>query len=370
MGDKRAEIEFLRRSGSLDWELRKPFSPPRQWTCPNSIDLIEKFVVGMRQLNACPEDTILDLGAGACWASEWLQGLNIRTISLDISVDAIRAGRDRVHDKSLLVVGDMASLPLRDAVCTKVLSLDALHHSQDVARSVREVHRVLKPGGCAVFVEPGMGHSDAPETRTSIDDFGLTERSIQINEMFELCATAGFAEVRLKPISYIIPEFEMTQQDWIHWERFWMRKRPVRAIQKIGRRLCFWKRHLRSTCFVCSRILFNAILCSPLGRHIARRVTNESTARSSSASWVRIMARQVSKLYSSSLSRIRATGCGPNRTPAAWAESRSAFNSWMTKRGCWRKITFAIASANQSRPGKRRESKFASHCQRSEGCTF
>ena len=44
MGDKKAEQQFLERSGNPAWELQKPFSPPGQWTCPHSIDLIQEFV--------------------------------------------------------------------------------------------------------------------------------------------------------------------------------------------------------------------------------------------------------------------------------------------------------------------------------------
>jgi SAM-dependent methyltransferase len=48
-----------------------------------------------------------------------------------------------------LAVADMESLPFRDRAFDRVYSLGAIHHTPDVRRTVREIARVLAPGGRA-----------------------------------------------------------------------------------------------------------------------------------------------------------------------------------------------------------------------------
>jgi len=48
-----------------------------------------------------------------------------------------------------LAVADMESLPFRDRTFDRVYSLGAVHHTPDVRRTVREIARVLAPGGRA-----------------------------------------------------------------------------------------------------------------------------------------------------------------------------------------------------------------------------
>jgi len=66
-------------------------------------------------------------------------------------------------------------------------------------------------------------------------DFGVLERDVVISDVMQACLDAGFADVRLNPISYVIPEFNLTVEQWRHWEQFWRRKRPIRAAQKLWR---------------------------------------------------------------------------------------------------------------------------------------
>lgn len=72
-----------------------------------------------------------------------------------LALDATRQARDatqRIIDKvgaGLAVQGDARHLPLADESVDFVYSSGVLHHSPNIERSVREIHRVLKPGGFA-----------------------------------------------------------------------------------------------------------------------------------------------------------------------------------------------------------------------------
>ena len=92
---KQAEKEYLARTGSSAWERSKPFSPPGLDTLAESARMLHDFAAALLVLEPAAGDRILDLGAGACWCSDLLSRLNRPAISVDISLDMLRAGRSR-----------------------------------------------------------------------------------------------------------------------------------------------------------------------------------------------------------------------------------------------------------------------------------
>ncbi len=234
---KHAEKQYLRRGAGGTWERWKPFSPPGTDTVAESARVIHDFSVALQTLRPTPLDLILDVGAGACWCSDWLQRLNLHTVSVDISLDMLRVGQSRLDRRSppRLVAGDMEHLPFAASSFEKAVCLNALHHAADFEAAVREIGRVLKPGGMALFSEPGVGHADKPWSISAMQDFGVLERDVVIASFMEICLEVGFAAVRLKPISYVVPEFDLELEHWNQWQRFWRRKRPQRAAHTIWR---------------------------------------------------------------------------------------------------------------------------------------
>src|SRR5512134_3421210 len=109
---KQSEKDYLRRTAGGAWEQLKPFSPPGTSTLGDSAALIQDFAAALRHLPPSPSDLILDLGAGACWCSDWLQRLNLRTVAVDISVDMLSLGRTRLTgSRPWVVAGDLEQLP-------------------------------------------------------------------------------------------------------------------------------------------------------------------------------------------------------------------------------------------------------------------
>jgi SAM-dependent methyltransferase len=102
--------------------------------------------------------TILDLGCGSGAKSMLLTGRGATIVGIDISVDLIRLARRRmaIHGTSreaCFAVGSAHDLPVLDAAVDVVFGIAILHHL-DLERVSREVHRVLRPGGRAIFQEP------------------------------------------------------------------------------------------------------------------------------------------------------------------------------------------------------------------------
>jgi hypothetical protein len=69
----------------------------------------------------------------------------------------------------------------------------------------------------------------------AVRDFGVLEQEVLIPEFVDACQAAGFRHVRLKPMSYVVPEFDLTPEEWRAWMRAAASKRPTRALAKIGR---------------------------------------------------------------------------------------------------------------------------------------
>lgn len=99
---------------------------------------------------------LLDLGCGAGETSVYLAGRGARVVAIDISNRMLRVTRalackHRVQFAYQQAVAEQ--LPFADGSFDLVFGNGVLHHV-DVRSAFREVHRVLKPGGRAAFVEP------------------------------------------------------------------------------------------------------------------------------------------------------------------------------------------------------------------------
>jgi SAM-dependent methyltransferase len=230
---KAAERSYLRRAGTADWERTKPFVRPGAAFDPEGLRLIADFAAAVQCLEPRPGDTVLDLGAGACWASAWLRGLGFRTISVDIADEMLGIGRARLGSDALVVAGDLEALPLMAGSADKAICLNALHHLPDPASAIAEVHRVLGPHGAVVFSEPGLGHAVEPHSIRAAQEFGVLEREVRVRDLMRHCAEAGFGHVRIKPLAHVIPFFDLDLETWAAWDARARVRRPRRALQKI-----------------------------------------------------------------------------------------------------------------------------------------
>lgn len=106
---------------------------------------------------------VLEIGAGAAQCSRRLLARGARPVALDLSMRQLRHSRrlDEEHGVRVPVVqADAARLPFADASFDLAFSAyGALPFSPDGAGIMREVHRVLRPGGRWAFsithVKPG-----------------------------------------------------------------------------------------------------------------------------------------------------------------------------------------------------------------------
>lgn len=95
---------------------------------------------------------VLEVGVGAGTDFvNWVRAGAVAT-GLDLTEEGVALTRERLTLEGLdaeLTVGDAERLPFPDDSFDLVYSYGVLHHSPDTPRAVKEVHRVLRPGGTA-----------------------------------------------------------------------------------------------------------------------------------------------------------------------------------------------------------------------------
>lgn len=103
-------------------------------------------------LDSLEGKNVLNIGAGAGTEALLLSHSGANCIAMDITSQAASAAEfliQKLGGRGLGVQADARFIPLRDSTVDIVYSSGVLHHSPDMARSIAEIHRVLKPGGKA-----------------------------------------------------------------------------------------------------------------------------------------------------------------------------------------------------------------------------
>jgi SAM-dependent methyltransferase len=201
-----------------DWNhhLAKPFG-----SSDEAPQLLVNFAVVVQGLHLCPGMTVLEFGAGTCWAARILTQLGCKVIAVDVSPTALQIGRelyarhpplgDRPVPQFLLFDGTKLELP--DASVERVICLDAFHHVPNPEQVLFELGRVLESGGIAGFAEPGPEHSLTTQSQYEMKKFGVVENDIDIHSIWATARKAGFTDLELavfqvKPTMLKLDQFE------------------------------------------------------------------------------------------------------------------------------------------------------------------
>jgi SAM-dependent methyltransferase len=209
-----ARTEEFNRSAEAYWQvvdadpaarasaLDKPFT-----TVQDASSILYRLGMVLGELRLGPGQTVLDLGAGACWLSASLNRLGCRTISLDVSPTALKLGRETFRldprqrpelDPQFLVY-DGHRLPLPDESVDRVVCFDAFHHFPNPDEILAEIFRVLRTGGRAVFAEPGKGHFHTGQARFETRRFHVLENELDLRDLAAAASRLGFSEFLVKP---------------------------------------------------------------------------------------------------------------------------------------------------------------------------
>ncbi len=123
---------------------------------PSYTELLASICEELRPEPGC---LVLDIGSGTGNLAVRLKGMGCRVVALDFCREALACHQAK-GDDSCLVLGDLTQgLPCRDNSFDAVVSNNVLYtlSADDQVKAMKELHRVLKPGGRIVLANPKAG---------------------------------------------------------------------------------------------------------------------------------------------------------------------------------------------------------------------
>lgn len=143
-----------------------------------------------------PAWVVADLGCGTGNAAEVLAPVVRRVLAVDQSEAMLAAARKRLAGLRNVdfVRGDLESLPIETGTVDAAVCVLVLHHLPDPAKAVREMARILRPGGVALIIDMvqhsrdayrrTMGHRwlgfGVPELIRMVSDAGLRHHRFSV----------------------------------------------------------------------------------------------------------------------------------------------------------------------------------------------
>lgn len=164
--------------------------------------------LAIERLSPSPGERILDLGGGPGRGSASLLARDCEVVLADYSSGMIDRARAATHGRAAIVRADAGRLPFASGSFDGVLCTNAFHHFPDAAAALREMHRVLRPGGRVSLVDP------AEETLASrIAIYVVEKRIFRLDEVHlhdeiewrQLLREAGFHEVLVDRGPWYLP---------------------------------------------------------------------------------------------------------------------------------------------------------------------
>ena len=153
-----------------------------------------------------PGSSILDVGCGSGWLSEYFARLGYVVTGIDLSPDLIEMSRERVarvpygadHETPLrceFKIHDIEMSAL-DETFDAIICYDSLHHFQDEQSVIHHLAKMMNVGGALFILEgdrPSAGSSSEGELREVMNEFGTLESPFDYAYLRQLLEENGFA---------------------------------------------------------------------------------------------------------------------------------------------------------------------------------
>ena len=133
---------------------------------------------------------VLDIASGEGYGSAHLASIAAHVTGVDVSASAIAHARQQYATTPNLtfVEGQCAAIPLADASVDVVVSFETLEHIAEHEAFLREIKRVLAPGGLCIISTPNKAeYSDARgyQNEFHVKELYLTEFESLLGQFFE-----------------------------------------------------------------------------------------------------------------------------------------------------------------------------------------
>jgi SAM-dependent methyltransferase len=184
----------------MDEQLRTEFN---EWARAGKGESMEKGhrPVGeqaLARMRISPDARVLDVGCGSGWATRLIAeyAFNGRVTGIDISDEMIRVARESSQSQTNvdLEIASAEQLPFSDHEFTHAFSMESLYYYRNIPKALKEIHRVLKPGGSFVAVVDLYWENEA--THQWIDTLNVPVELLSVDDYHSLFIDAGFVNIR------------------------------------------------------------------------------------------------------------------------------------------------------------------------------
>ena len=170
----------------------------------------------LEKMRIAPTDNVLDVGCGAGWLSRRLAKLvpQGRVVGMDVSDEMIRhARRESLDFENLMfVAGEVAEIPWEPNFFSHAISVESSYYWPDPAAGIREIFRVLNPGGSAWILI--NYYRDNPHSHQWGNLLAVKTHLLSAEEWSELFRGANFARVQHERVVDPSPAPEIYTGRW------------------------------------------------------------------------------------------------------------------------------------------------------------
>lgn len=178
------------------------------------------------RMKVSPKANVLDVGCGSGWAARLLGQNGGHVVGIDVSDEMIRVAREQSTNfaKVEYQVASAENLPFPDSTFTHAFSMESLYYYADIGKAVREIARVLQPGGSFVTVVD-LYQENLPSHQW-IETLKVPVQLLSTAEYRALLEAAGFISIRDErlldptpvPDDYVTGSFK-TRADFVAYRK-------------------------------------------------------------------------------------------------------------------------------------------------------
>jgi arsenite methyltransferase len=163
-----------------------------------------------------PDERVLDVGCGSGWFCRQIAALVPQgsVMGVDVSDEMVRRAERASRGKPRLrfATGTAENLPAPDGEFTRVVSVESAYYWPDPARGLREIFRVLAPGGSAWSLI--NFYRDNPHCHQWQQHYTIPSQLLWAEEWAEHFRRAGFTQVSHRRIPDRSPSPDVYSGRW------------------------------------------------------------------------------------------------------------------------------------------------------------
>jgi ubiquinone/menaquinone biosynthesis C-methylase UbiE len=205
-------------NSAADQKLQQEFN---QWAAAGRGDEMEDHHSDITDqtialMNIQPSDRILDLGGGIGWASPPLARMANagEVVGLDVADEMLHRAEEASSEFNNIryVWGSAENIPALDGLFTKVLSVESFYYYADQNKALRELKRVMAPGG-QLFILINL-YKDNHYSLRWVGELKVPVQALSEAEYISLLERHGFRNVEAHRIPDRSPSPDVYSGKW------------------------------------------------------------------------------------------------------------------------------------------------------------